>query len=244
MPIEFHGGRSCQFFYFNYSKTKKDLNDELTRIANKKNNNRIVINYNGNNKDDYLKGVIVFEHHSGTYRFEFTFNFKNNLLLIVGDSAIRKQAVLEFVKLFFMDDSLNTPFARMTAIDSRNVCNKLIQVNNNRILNPKFNFHPYRYNFYGKLLSKISYILDHGICAINDDREDFESMYQFCVKKEGSFTFVALVFGYDGIVDIDEEYEEKLTVGKQYSFSISSRLSLDNWSIFANSILERPLFPY
>ena len=245
MPINFHGGRSCQFFYFNYSKSKKNLSDKLAEMTKKKIINNINIQYDGNaDRDNYLKGIMVFDHHSGKYPFEFTFNLENNLLLIVGDSAIRKQAILSFVKIFFSDDSLNAPFARMTARDSRNVCNQLIRVDGNQILNPKFNFHPMRYNFHGKHLSKISYILEHGICAVNDDREEFENMYQFCLKNGGIFTFVALVFNYDGIVNAEEEYEVKITVGQQYSFSIPYGVSLDNWLEFANSILVRPLVPH
>ena len=122
MSIEFNGGRSCQFFYFNYSKSKKHLSDKLADMNKMKKNNRIKIKYDGDIDDDnHLKGVMLFDHHSGKHSLEFTFNLQNNLLLIVGNSTIRKQAVLEFVKLFFSDDSLNTPFARMTAKHSRNV---------------------------------------------------------------------------------------------------------------------------
>ena len=245
MSIEFNGGRSCQFFYFNYSKSKKHLSDKLADMNKMKKNNRIKIKYDGDIDDDnHLKGVMLFDHHSGKHSLEFTFNLQNNLLLIVGNSTIRKQAVLEFVKLFFSDDSLNTPFARMTAKHSRNVCDRLIKIDKNQILNPKFNFHPVRYDFYGKLLTKISYILNHGICAVNDDKKDFENMYQFCLKNEGDFTFVALIYNYAGLVDSDEEYEAKFTVGLHYSFSLPTSRSLDNWLTFANTILERPLVPF
>lgn len=242
MSIVWEDKRSCQFFYFKYKQNESTLNKKLTALAKNKEND-LKINYDGDS--DPIKGTIRFDHQNGTvYLFQFTFNLGKNILLILGDSNIRKQVALAFIHLVFDNYSLKAPIARMTIVNSRDVCDKLIAINKNKIFNPKFNFTPYRYPFHKKLFTKLSYIFDNNTCAVNDDRKDFDDMYQFCVDNEkGIFTFIALIYGYDGIVDYDENIGVKFTVGQNYSFSLTSAIPIENWLKFSESILDAPISP-
>lgn len=237
--------KSCQIFHLKYLKPRQNLYDILKT-------NSKTIGRSGSKTlkliidvDDDNCGTIIVKEPSKeqSTKLEYCFEIDKHALIIIGNKTESKTVARWLARMIHNNNTSPIPLADMCPEKSKNICDKLIRNELNKIIEVDFTFNPlYRYHDCAdRLLRHLVYSKARDVCIVTKDKVQFEKEYEHCANHSGLFLFDALIFDYENIKE-NTGVGYLLRVKNNYSFSLRKKeLTLKEWRNFCNTLLEEPV---